>query len=167
MPRPALSLNDYRERARRSLPRPLLGYIAGACEDNRSHDANAGAMAGIALMPRVLRDVAARTTSVTLFDRTRAAPLGIAPMALSALMAYRGDIALACAAAAEQIPIIISGFRRGSDVMKALALGARMVFIGRPFLYAAAAGGDTEVRHAAQFLKAEIHRRLASPISSN
>ena len=37
--------------------------------------------------------------------------------------------------------MIDSGFRRGTDVLKALALGAAFVFVGRPFLYAAAIGG--------------------------
>ena len=36
-----------------------------------------------------------------------------------------------------------------------------LVFIGRPFLYAAAVGGATEVQRAAQLLKAEIHRNMA------
>ena len=35
-----------------------------------------------------------------------------------------------------------SGIRRGTDVLKALALGAQFVFIGRPFLYAASIAGD-------------------------
>ena len=37
--------------------------------------------------------------------------------------------------------MIDSGFRRGTDVIKALALGANAVFIGRPFLFAAAFAG--------------------------
>ena len=41
-----------------------------------------------------------------------------------------------------------SGVRRGTDVLKALALGAHFVFIGRPFLYAASIGGEDGVRHA-------------------
>ncbi|MGO8528633.1 alpha-hydroxy-acid oxidizing protein, partial [Rhizobium ruizarguesonis] len=45
-------------------------------------------------------------------------------------------------------PVLIDGgFRRGSDVLKALALGARMVLVGRPFNYAAAVAGEAGVRH--------------------
>ncbi|MDP4026588.1 alpha-hydroxy acid oxidase [Methylobacterium sp. NEAU 140] len=59
-------------------------------------------------------------------------------------------------------PILIDGgFRRGSDVLKALALGARMALIGRPFNYAAAAAGKRGVTHAISLLKAEIDRNLA------
>jgi L-lactate dehydrogenase (cytochrome) len=51
--------------------------------------------------------------------------------------------------------------RRGSDVLKALALGAKFVFVGRPFLFAAAVGGEPAVAHAAQLLEKEIDRNMA------
>jgi L-lactate dehydrogenase (cytochrome) len=54
-----------------------------------------------------------------------------------------------------------SGVRRGSDVLKAIALGAHFVFVGRPFLYAAAIAGEAGVRHGAQLLKDEISRNMA------
>jgi len=54
-----------------------------------------------------------------------------------------------------------SGVRRGTDVLKALALGAQFVFIGRPFLYAAAIGGEAGMRHAIKLLKDEIDRDMA------
>jgi L-lactate dehydrogenase (cytochrome) len=54
-----------------------------------------------------------------------------------------------------------SGIRRGTDVLKALALGAKFVFVGRPFLYAAAIGGDVGVKHAIKLLKDEVDRDMA------
>ena len=60
-------------------------------------------------MPRVLVDVSKRSTAATLFGRTYAAPFGIAPMGLCAMTAYRGDIVLARAAAAEKVPLVFSG----------------------------------------------------------
>jgi L-lactate dehydrogenase (cytochrome) len=53
------------------------------------------------------------------------------------------------------------GIRRGTDVIKALALGAHFVWIGRPFLYAAIAGGEAGVQRAIGLLRDEIDRDLA------
>jgi len=57
--------------------------------------------------------------------------------------------------------MIDSGFRRGTDVIKALALGADAVFIGRPFLFAAAFAGQSGVAHAIKLLAREIDRDMA------
>ncbi|QUG73632.1 alpha-hydroxy-acid oxidizing protein (plasmid) [Erwinia sp. E602] len=57
--------------------------------------------------------------------------------------------------------IIDSGIRRGTDVMKAMALGADFVFLGRPFLYASVIGGQRCVEHAMHILSDEIDRDLA------
>jgi L-lactate dehydrogenase (cytochrome) len=57
--------------------------------------------------------------------------------------------------------MIDSGFRRGTDVIKALALGAHAVFIGRPFLFATAFAGQSGVAHAIQLLAREIDRDMA------
>ena len=53
------------------------------------------------------------------------------------------------------------GVRRGTDVLKALALGADFVFAGRPFLFAASVGGEAAVRHAIGILATEIARDMA------
>jgi isopentenyl diphosphate isomerase/L-lactate dehydrogenase-like FMN-dependent dehydrogenase len=53
------------------------------------------------------------------------------------------------------------GFRRGADIIKAVALGADMAFIGRPMLYGISAGGEAGARHVLKILLAEIDRVLA------
>ncbi len=64
--------------------------------------------------------------------------------------------------ACPEVPVMIdSGFRRGTDVLKALALGAKFVFVGRPFNYAAAVGGEAGVRKGISLLREEISRDLA------
>ncbi|WPB59426.1 alpha-hydroxy acid oxidase [Xylophilus sp. GOD-11R] len=58
-------------------------------------------------------------------------------------------------------PLLIdSGFRRGTDVLKALALGADFVLVGRPFNYAATVGGAAGVAHAAGLLARETEMAL-------
>src|SRR5256714_12907579 len=60
-----------------------------------------------------------------------------------------------------RLPILIdSGFRRGTDIVKALALGAQAVMIGRATLYGLAAGGEPGVERALSILTGEIHRVL-------
>jgi L-lactate dehydrogenase (cytochrome) len=64
-------------------------------------------------------------------------------------------------AAGNMTVMMDSGVRRGSDVLKALALGASFVFVGRPFNYAAAVGGEAGVSHAIGLLRAEVDRNMA------
>jgi L-lactate dehydrogenase (cytochrome) len=65
-------------------------------------------------------------------------------------------------AASGAVPVLFdSGIRRGTDVLKALALGAKFVFLGRSFGYAAAVGGEAGVRHAIGILATEIDRDMA------
>jgi L-lactate dehydrogenase (cytochrome) len=103
-----LSLDDFEAAARRHLPRPIFGYVAGAVEDNRAYHDNRAAFEELAFMPRVLVDTSRRSTATPLFGHTYDAPFGIAPMGISALSAYRGDLVQARAAMAANIPMILS-----------------------------------------------------------
>jgi L-lactate dehydrogenase (cytochrome) len=107
--RRVLALDDFEPAARRRLPRPLFGYIAGAAETNSSLHDNRAVFQEWAFKPRYLVDVSHRSQATTLFGREYAAPFGIAPMGISAMMAYRGDLVLARAAQAANIPMIMSG----------------------------------------------------------
>ncbi|MFN2567514.1 MAG: alpha-hydroxy acid oxidase [Gemmatimonadaceae bacterium] len=65
-------------------------------------------------------------------------------------------------AAGGRIPILIDGgIRRGSDVVKALCLGATAVLIARPYLWGLAVGGQRGVEHVLALLRAEVERTLA------
>jgi 4-hydroxymandelate oxidase len=60
-------------------------------------------------------------------------------------------------AAGKQIPVLVDGgFRRGTDVFKALALGARAVGIGRPYVWGLAAYGQQGVERVIDILRAEL-----------
>ncbi|WP_026989532.1 alpha-hydroxy acid oxidase [Fodinicurvata sediminis] len=104
-----LSLDDLEAAARRHLPRPLFGYIVGGTEDNAACEDNRAVFSEYGFVPRVLTDVSGRSQATRLFGKDYAAPFGIAPMGISALMAYRGDLVLAQAADEAGIPMIMSG----------------------------------------------------------
>jgi len=66
------------------------------------------------------------------------------------------------AAVGSKVEILIdSGVRRGSDVVKAVALGARGVLVGRAPLYGLGAAGEDGVVRALELLKAETMRTMA------
>ncbi len=54
-----------------------------------------------------------------------------------------------------------TGIRTGTDILKALALGARAVFIGRPILYGLACGGQDGVNRVLEILKRELTYDMA------
>lgn len=63
---------------------------------------------------------------------------------------------------AGRVPILVDGgVRRGTDVLKALALGATAVAIGRPYLYALAVSGADGVRGAVSVLRNELEMAMA------
>ncbi len=57
--------------------------------------------------------------------------------------------------------LVDGGFRRGVDVVKALALGARAVLIGRPHLWGVACAGEDGVHWVLELYRREIDRALA------
>jgi isopentenyl diphosphate isomerase/L-lactate dehydrogenase-like FMN-dependent dehydrogenase len=65
-------------------------------------------------------------------------------------------------AVAGRAPVLLDGgVRRGTDVLKAVALGARAVLVGRPYCYALAVGGEGGVLAALELLRDEVDRALA------
>src|SRR5215207_3710052 len=62
----------------------------------------------------------------------------------------------------DEFPVLFdSGVRSGADAFKALALGARAVLIGRPFVWGLAVGGEAGIRHVVRGLLAELDLTLA------
>jgi isopentenyl diphosphate isomerase/L-lactate dehydrogenase-like FMN-dependent dehydrogenase len=61
-----------------------------------------------------------------------------------------------------RMPVLVdSGFRRGTDIVKALALGARAVCIGRPYLWGLGAFGEPGVERVLEILRGETRRAMA------
>jgi L-lactate dehydrogenase (cytochrome) len=103
-----LSLDDFERAGRRHLPAMLSGFVDGGTETEAALRGNRASFAAHSLVPRVLVDTHDRSCTTTLFNRVYAAPFGIAPMGITALCAYRGDLALSAAAASADIPMILS-----------------------------------------------------------
>ena len=72
------------------------------------------------------------------------------------------DCLPAVVAVAGEVPVLFdSGIRSGADIVKALALGARAILVGRPWIYGLALGGADGVRHVLRCLLAELELTLA------
>ena len=81
--------------------------------------------------------------------------LDTVPASVDALRAVADKVA-------DRIPLLVDGgIRRGTDVLKALALGARAVLIGRPYLYGLALGGAEGVARTVRILRTELEVALA------
>jgi L-lactate dehydrogenase (cytochrome) len=103
-----LCLDDFEATARRRLPKFIYGYISGGAETDAAVADNRRAFDEYGFVPRVLNDVSGRNQTTTLFGKNYASPFGIPPMGSAALCAYRGDEVLARAAAAMNVPMILS-----------------------------------------------------------
>ncbi len=113
-----LNLEEFEPAARRFLPRSVFGYVSSGSENETTLRGNRRMFDAWQLLPRALVNVAKVSQSIELLGETYASPFGIAPVGMAALPAYRGDIVLAEAARAAQIPFIMSAssFIRLEDV---------------------------------------------------
>lgn len=102
------SAADFREAARRRLPRFLFDYADGGAYAEETLRRNVSDLAGIALRQRVLRDVATIDLRTTLFGRTLSLPVGLGPVGISGMYARRGEVQAARAAARAGVPMCLS-----------------------------------------------------------
>jgi 4-hydroxymandelate oxidase len=59
------------------------------------------------------------------------------------------------------VPVLVDGgVRRGTDIVKAVALGATAVLIGRPYCYGLSVGGSEGVRRVVEILRAELEAAM-------
>ncbi|CAN7608466.1 FMN-dependent L-lactate dehydrogenase LldD [Phenylobacterium sp. LjRoot219] len=104
----AASALDYRELARRRLPRFLFEYIDGGSYAEVTLRRNVADLERIALRQRVLRDVSSLDLSTELFGHKQALPVALAPIGLAGMNARRGEVQAARAAEAAGIPFCLS-----------------------------------------------------------
>uniref|UniRef100_UPI00185D76EE alpha-hydroxy acid oxidase n=1 Tax=Ramlibacter sp. TaxID=1917967 RepID=UPI00185D76EE len=102
------TLDDYAQHARRALEAPVWAYLDGGAADEITRRDNEQAWQRLRLLPRVLRPMAGGHTRVQLLGRTLEHPLLVAPMAFQTLAHPDGELAVACAAAAQQAGLVVS-----------------------------------------------------------
>jgi (S)-mandelate dehydrogenase len=105
----AVNIEDLHRIAKRKLPKIIFDFIEGGLEDERGLERNRAAFHKHRLLPRYLVDVSVRDQSATLFGQIYASPFGISPTGGAGLYRRDGDLMLAGAAAAANIPYIMSG----------------------------------------------------------
>ncbi|PHT47284.1 Peroxisomal (S)-2-hydroxy-acid oxidase GLO4 [Capsicum baccatum] len=107
---------------------------------------------------------------LTCEDATKAIEAGVAGIIVSNHGARQLDYTPASISVLEEVvhavqgkvPVLIDGgIRRGTDIFKALALGAKAVLIGRPVIYGLAAKGETGVKKVIEMLKNELEQTMA------
>jgi isopentenyl diphosphate isomerase/L-lactate dehydrogenase-like FMN-dependent dehydrogenase len=121
------NIADLRERARRRLPRGIWDYAERGTEDECGMARNRAAFERVTFRPRVLRGVQSVDTTVELFGKPSSLPLALAPTGAAGLLWYRGDLALARAAAAAGVPFTISSAST-MDLEEIAVAGGRLWF---------------------------------------
>lgn len=104
----AASVLDYRELARRRLPRFLFEYIDGGSYAEITLKRNVADLEAIALRQRVLNDVSTIDLSSSLLGCDMALPIGLAPIGLAGMNARRGEVQAVRAAERAGIPFCLS-----------------------------------------------------------
>jgi L-lactate dehydrogenase (cytochrome) len=103
-----VSVGDYREAARRRLPRVLFDYIDGGSYAEQTLAANVAEIQALKLRQRVLKDVSKLSTETTLFGQTLSMPVVLSPVGLAGMYARRGEAQAARAARAAGVPFTLS-----------------------------------------------------------
>ncbi|MDB5433890.1 MAG: lctD [Phenylobacterium sp.] len=104
----AASVSDYRELARRRLPKIFFEYIDGGSYAEATLARNVADLEAIALRQRVMRDMSQLDMTVTSLGQTFSMPVGLAPVGMAGMYARRGETQAARAAAAAGIPMCLS-----------------------------------------------------------
>ncbi|MCF7061544.1 FMN-dependent L-lactate dehydrogenase LldD [Klebsiella variicola] len=100
--------SDYREAARRRLPRFLFDYIDGAAVAENTMNANATELASVALRQRVLCGAGEPTLATTILDASWAMPVALGPVGATGMYARRGEVQAARAASRAGLPYTLS-----------------------------------------------------------
>src|SRR5579884_2627749 len=99
---------DYRELARRRLPRQLFDYVDGGAYEEHTMRSNVADLERVLLRQVVMRDVSVREQSVEVLGQQLSMPVVLAPVGLGGMMARRAEVQAARAAEASGVPFVES-----------------------------------------------------------
>ena len=99
---------DYRELARRRLPRQLFDYIDGGAYEEATMRANVADLEGVLLRQVVMRDVSVREQETEVLGQRLSMPVILAPVGLAGMFAKRAEVQAARAAQAAGVPFVES-----------------------------------------------------------
>jgi L-lactate dehydrogenase (cytochrome) len=102
------SASDYREAARRRLPRFLFDYIDGGANVEQTMRANIADLIDVSLRQRVLKNVSDLSLATEWFGQRSALPVILSPVGLLGMLARRGEVQAAKAAAKRDVPFVLS-----------------------------------------------------------
>ncbi|GMI77883.1 hypothetical protein HRI_001457600 [Hibiscus trionum] len=186
-----IKVNEFRELARQALPKMYYDFYAGGAEDQYTLKENEEAFSRIIIQPRILRDVTSIDLSTTVLGYNISMPVMIAPTSMHKLanpaaiksmevgvagiiVSNHGGRQLDYSpatidvleevvhAVGGKVPVFIDGgIRRGTDIFKAMALGARAILVGRPVVFGLAAKGEHGVKRVLEMLKDELELTMA------
>ena len=103
-----VNVAELRAIAKRRLPAGVFDYIDGGAEDERTMSANVDGFSKITFQPRVLRDVSSVDPSAMLLGRRLPVPMVLAPTGFTRIADPQGELAVARAAAAAELPYTLS-----------------------------------------------------------
>jgi L-lactate dehydrogenase (cytochrome) len=102
------TVNDYRELARRRLPRQLFDYVDGGAYEESTMRSNVADLESLLLRQVVMRDVSNRAQKVEVLGQQLAMPVILAPVGLAGMFARRAEVQAARAAGSAGIPFVES-----------------------------------------------------------
>lgn len=105
---PPVSVSDYREAARRRLPKMFFEYIDGGSYAEETLRRNVADLEAVALRQRVMRDMSSLDMGVKTLGQTLSMPFGLAPVGMAGMYAARGEVQASRAATAAGIPFCLS-----------------------------------------------------------
>ena len=124
----ALNNHDLRHMARKRLPRWLFEFVDRGTEDEVALRNNRAAFERIKLKTQVLVNVSKRSQEIILFGKKHGMPLGIAPTGPAGMLYYKGELELARAAKAANIPFTLATGSQTSMEEVAKVVGGTLWF---------------------------------------